>query len=262
MSIVSVYCKKGGVGKTSFLGYLAHYHVAQGKTVLIISADDQNSVFTIFGCQKMVTEHDDDFIENLLVGEKSREEVVFEARPGMYLMKTLNTDSLSINLTMRRSDEKKLQSMVEDFRNYFDYIFIDYPPSSSRLTELLLEISDQIILVIGLNALGIDGYRNTIQYFVDTDIDINKISYVVPMGYNPVKISPNEALKELKELVPNSSPKAIITQPINDKAEVPNLQREGVSVFDEHQMKDKFHEKNRNEVRKELTALYDFIKLQ
>ena len=38
MPIISTFCKKGGVGKTTFLGYLAHFYANQGKTVLIISA--------------------------------------------------------------------------------------------------------------------------------------------------------------------------------------------------------------------------------
>ena len=54
MPIISAFCKKGGVGKTTFLGYLAHYHASQGKTVLIISADDQNSIFKIFGVDNFV----------------------------------------------------------------------------------------------------------------------------------------------------------------------------------------------------------------
>ena len=70
MPIISAFCKKGGVGKTTFLGYLAHYHASQGKTVLIISADDQNSIFKIFGVDNFVTDRDDDFFEHLLVGEK------------------------------------------------------------------------------------------------------------------------------------------------------------------------------------------------
>ena len=58
MPIISAFCKKGGVGKTTFLGYLAHYHASQGKTVLVISADDQNSIFKIFGVDNFVTDHD------------------------------------------------------------------------------------------------------------------------------------------------------------------------------------------------------------
>lgn len=261
MPIISTFCKKGGVGKTTFMGYLAHYYATKGKTVLVISADDQNSIFKIFGCDNFVTDHDDDFFENLLVGEKKPEEVVFEARPGMYLMKTLNTDRLSINLTLKRSEEKKLRNLIIDFTNYFDYIFIDFPPSSSRLSEILLDISDNIILVVGLNTLGLQGFTNTVQYFVDSDIELDKINYIIPIGYHPVKIAPNKCLKELKELVKNYTPQATVSMPVKDKSVIQNLQSEGVSVFDEHQMKDKFHEKNRNEIRKDLEALYDSLKL-
>ena len=35
MPIISTYCKKGGVGKTTYLGYLAHYVASQGKKVLV-----------------------------------------------------------------------------------------------------------------------------------------------------------------------------------------------------------------------------------
>ena len=261
MPIVSVYCKKGGVGKTTFIGYLAHYQATLGKTVLLISADDQNSVFKIFGAEKFVEEHDNDFLENLLVGEKQPEDVVFEVRDGMYLMKTLNTDKLSIELTLRRSEEKHIKTLIESFENYFDYIFIDFPPSSSRLTEILLEISDQILVVVGLDALGVEGYKNTIQYFVDLDIDINKISYIIPIGYHPVKIVPNNCLKELKKMAVDYTPKAVVTAPIKEKSEIKNLQAEGVSIFDEAPMKDRFHKDNRDAVRADMLGVFKGIKL-
>ena len=261
MPIISSFCKKGGVGKTTVLGYLAHYYANKGNTVLVISADDQNSIFKIFGADKFVTERDDDFFEHLMVGEKEPQDVVFEARINMYLMKTLNTDRLSINLTLKRSEEKKLRGLIEDFTNYFDYIFVDFPPSSSRLTEILLDISEKILLVVGLDALGIDGYKNTIQYFVDCDIEIDKISHIIPIGYHPVKITPNKCLKELKNLAQNYSPDAIIATPIKDKAVIQNLQSEGISVFDNHLMKDKFHQKNLNEISKDLSEVYNSIVL-
>ena len=143
MPIISAFCKKGGVGKTTFLGYLAHYHASQGKTVLVISADDQNSIFKIFGVDNFVTDHDDDFFEHLLVGEKKPQDITFEARINMYLMKTLNTDRLSLNLTLKRSEEKHLRQIIEGFKSFFDYIFIDFPPSSSRLSEILLDIRSE-----------------------------------------------------------------------------------------------------------------------
>lgn len=261
MPIISTFCKKGGVGKTTFLGYLAHYYATKGNKVLVISADDQNSIFSIFGCDNYVTENDDDFFENLIAGQKEPNDVVFEVRPSLFLMKTINTDQLSRQLMLQRPLEKKLRSLIQYFTQFFDYIFFDFSPSSSRLTEILLDISDTILLVAGLNALGIDGFRNTIQYFIDCDIEIGKIKYIIPVGYHPVKIAPNKCLKDLKVLAENMTPNAIISAPIKDKSVIQNLQAEGISVYDDHAMKDKFHTKNRDEIKNDLTEVYDSLEL-
>ena len=179
----------------------------------------------------------------------------------MYLMKTLNTDRLSLNLTLKRSEEKKLRALIADFTNYFDYIFIDFPPSSSRLSEILLDLSDSILLVVGLDILGLEGFSNSIQYFVDTDIDLAKIKYIIPMGYNKVRIAPNNCLKQLKLQAEKLTPHAKLTTPIKDKAIVQNLQSEGISVFDKTSMKDKFHQKNFEEIKKNFQEVYDSMNL-
>ncbi len=261
MPIISAFCKKGGVGKTTFLGYLAHYYATQGKTVLVISADDQNSIFKIFGVDHFVTDRDDDFFEHLLVGEKEPQDITFEARINMYLMKTLNTDRLSLNLTLKRSEEKHLRQIIESFTKFFDYIFIDFPPSSSRLSEILLDISQSILIVVGLDTLGLQGFSNTIQYFVDTDIDLDKIRYIVPVGYIKGRRAPMNCLKELKEQAKVMLPKAEMTVPVKDKAEIKNIQAEGTSVFDNKPMKDRFHQKNFDEIKKDLISIFKDINL-
>lgn len=269
MPIVSAFCKKGGVGKTTFLGYLAHYYATQGKTVLIISADDQNSIFKIFGVDHFITDKDDDFFEWLLLdekdGRKNPQDVTFDGRINMYLMKTLNTDRLSLDLTMRRAQEKKLRSLIQSFDKIFDYIFIDFPPSSSRLTEILLDISQSILIVVGLDTLGLQGFSNTIQYFVDADIDLDKIKYIVPVGYIKGRRTPMKCLKELKEQAKNLTPNAEITSPVKDKAIIKNIQTDGLSIFDDQAIvKDKlekFHLKNFDEIKKDLISIYKDLKL-
>ncbi len=261
MSIISTYCKKGGVGKTTLLGYLAHYYSLKDKKVLIISADDQNSIFKLFGVGDFITSSTENFFENYLTGTCEASDIVCEARDNMYIIKTLNTDRLSFTLTVKRSEERKIIDIIKDFTNFFDYIFVDFPPSSSRLSEVLLDLSDKILLVIGLDTLGLDGYLNTIQYFVDTDIDLKKIQYILPTGYHPIKIAPNKALKELKKQASTYTPNAQITTPISDKSIIRNLQADGVSVFDKAEMPSKFHQKNRDEVAKELKKVFDGMNL-
>lgn len=260
MPVISVFCKKGGVGKTSFLGYLAHYHATKGKTVLVLSADDQNSIYKIFGVERFISERSDNYFEHLLAGEKEARDIISEARVNMYIIKTLNTDRLSLTLTLRRTQERQLRETIEYFKGFFDYIFIDFPPSSSRLTEILLDLSDNILLVVGLDTLGLDGYINTIQYFTDVDINLAKIKYIIPTGYHPIKIAPTNGLKKLNTLTKTYTPNAKLTVPIKDKSVIRNLQEEGVSVFDEHQMSSKFHQKNRDEIRKDLLKVFSDIK--
>ncbi len=261
MPIISTYCKKGGVGKTTYLGYLAHYVATKGNKVLIISADDQNSIFKLFGCGDFVTDQNNMYLEHLLTGQCNPEDIVCEARINMYIIKTLNTDRLSFTLTVKRQEERKLIDTIKGFRQFFDYIFIDFPPSSSRLSEILLDISDSILLVVGLDTLGLDGYINTIQYFVDTDINLDKIKYVVPTGYHPIKLAPKNCLKELKKQVEKYTPNAEITDPVCDRSVIKNLQAEGVSLFDKHQMSSKFHQKNRDDVEKEWRSDFEHLNL-
>ena len=261
MPIISSFCKKGGVGKTTFLGYLAHYYTTQGKKVLIISADDQNSIFRIFGKGDFVTDSPDNFFEFLLAGKCEPQDIVCEARINMYIIKTLNTNTLSMNLTLKRAEERRLRDTIANFTRFFDYIFIDFPPSSSRLSEILLDISDNILLVVGLDTLGLDGYLNTIQYFVDSDINLDKISHIIPTGYHPVKLAPKSALKLLKKQVEEYTPKAIVTTPVADRAEIKNCQEIGLSLFDDEKLDNKFHEKNRIAVKNELKAIYDSLNL-
>ena len=122
MSVVSTFCKKGGVGKSTFIGFLAHYYATQDKKVLIISADDQNSIFKIFGADDKIFESQDNFFEYLLTGQADLGDVLIEVRENLYLIKTLNTDQLSTRLTLERSQEKLIRNIIKEYTSYFDYV--------------------------------------------------------------------------------------------------------------------------------------------
>ena len=50
--------------------------------------------------------------------------------------------------------------------------------SSNQTNEVLFELCDQIILIVELNKLGVNGLFNTIQYFTDVEVDSKKIKHV------------------------------------------------------------------------------------
>ena len=260
MAIVSTFCKKGGVGKTTFIGYLAHYYASQGKKVLILSADDQNSVFKIFGADDRIFEENDNYLEFLIAGHVDLGDILIDVRENLFLIKTLNTDKLSMKLTLERAQEKVIKKILQEYSTFFDYIFIDFPPSSSRLTEVLLELSDAIMIVVGLDSLGIDGFFNTIQYFVDSDIDLNAIKYVIPNGFSKIRRAPKVALDILKSQAGDFTPEATVIPPLQEKSIIKNLQAEGISVFDDVVL-DRYDQAQREILKKELLALYKHIEL-
>ena len=232
MAIVSTFCKKGGVGKTTFIGYLAHYYATQGKKVLVLSADDQNSIFKIFGADDKIFEENDNYLEFLIAGHVDLGDILIEVRENLYLIKTLNTDKLSIKLTLERAQEKVIKKIFQEYSTFFDYIFVDFPPSSSRLTEVLLELSDAVMIVVGLDSLGLGGFINTIQYFVDNDLDLESIKYIVPNGYSKNRRAPKISLDKLQQQAAEFTPDAKVLPALQDKSIIKNLQAEGISPFD------------------------------
>ncbi|MDD4000839.1 MAG: ParA family protein [Bacilli bacterium] len=232
MPIVSTFCKKGGVGKTTFIGFLAHFYATLKKKVLIISVDDQNSIFKCFGVEDKIFEKNDDYLEFLLAGHVELGDILIEARENLYLIKTLNTDKLSMKLTLERNQEKAIKRMISEYSSYFDYIFIDFPPSSSRLSEVLLDISESILIVVGLDSLGLGGFVNTIQYFIDNDLNMDSIKYIVPNGYSKNRRAPKISLSILEEQAKEFTPKAYMLPSLQEKSIIKNLQNDGISPFD------------------------------
>ena len=255
MAIISTFCKKGGVGKSTFIGFLAHYYATQGKKVLIISTDDQNSIFKIFGIED---DGSDNYLEFLLAGKADLGDVLIEARENLYLIKSLNTDSMSLKLTLERSQEKVIRKMLEEYSSFFDYIFIDFPPSSNRLTEVLLDTSDCILVVVGLDSLGLDGFFNTIQYFVDKDINLDNIKYILPNGYQYNRRAPKLSLEKLTIQAKDFTPNAKILPALTEKSIIKNLQAEGISPFDDREL-ERYDTRERNALRESLLALFKEI---
>ena len=146
----------------------------------------------------------------MLAGHVELGDILIEARENLYLIKTLNTDKLSLKLTLERNQEKAIKRMIQEYSTFFDYILIDFPPSSSRLSEVLLDLSDDILIVVGLDSLGLGGFVNTIQYFIDNDLNMESIKYIVPNGYSKNRRAPKISLEILEKQSKEFTPGAIV----------------------------------------------------
>jgi len=232
--ITTYFCKKGGVGKTTILGEHADYLASLGKKVLIVSIDDQNSIFELFGKTSLVFENDNNYIEHFLVDSCTKKEALIPLRENIYGMKTLNIDMLSNKLTLERPFEKNFLKKLKEISADFDVTFIDLPPSSNRATELVLsDVCDFVCLIVQLNKLGVNGFYNTLQYFIDCSIELEKIKYVLPNGFSKNKLVPAVALEEMRAIAKENVPGAKFLDPVPEKSVIQTLQSKGVAAFDD-----------------------------
>ena len=172
-----------------------------------------------------IFEKNDDYLEFLLAGHAELGDILIEARENLYLIKTLNTDKLSMKLTLERNQEKAVKKMISEYSTYFDFILIDFPPSSSRLSEVLLDLSDEILIVVGLDSLGLGGFVNTIQYFIDNDLNLNNIKYIVPNGYSKNRRAPKISLEILEEQAKEFTPKAYVLPALQEKSIIKKISK-------------------------------------
>ena len=254
--IITYYSKKGGVGKTTVLGEHASYLASQGKKVLLISMDDQNSIFEMFGQSKLVFGKDDNYLEFALAGTIKTKDMLLPIRKNIAGVKTLNIDMISKKLTLERPFEKQFITLVKELAGLYDTVLIDLPPSSNRANEVVFELCDQIILIVELNKLGVNGLLNTIQYFTDVEVSFTKVKYVLPNGYSKTKHAPAVALTELERLVKQSMNHAKVLPPFPEKAVIQTLQEKGVSVFDEDISKLSSYERSQ---KKELVSIFSTL---
>lgn len=255
------FCKKGGVGKTTICGEHASYLASQGKKVLIVSIDDQNSIFEMFGKSGLVFNQEDDYFEHYIAGLAPLEKILLPIRENISGIKTLNTDMLSKKLTLERPFEKAFTNALKKISAEFDAVFFDLPPSSNRTSELVLDFVDSVLLVVELNKLGVNGFYNTIQYFVDCGLDTEKIKFVLPNGFTKRKSVPSVALEELNDIAKENLPNVKILPCMPEKSVFQTLQHYGISVFDK-QVKPltSYARSQKKELAGSLTDLFKKVK--
>lgn len=153
--IISISNQKGGVGKTTTAVNLATALAAIRKKVLLIDFDPQSNATTGLGVysKNLYTSYD------LLTKNKNTSEVLIKTKiPGLTLIPaSINLIGAEIELVQVNGREQILKEALESYKDMFDYIIIDSPPSMGILSLNSLVAADGVIIPLQCEYYALEG---------------------------------------------------------------------------------------------------------
>jgi len=171
--VISISNQKGGVGKTTTTVNLAAFLAEKGKKVLIIDIDPQGNAGFGIGVN---AEEIETTIYEVLIDEIPIEEAIFKSEiQGLSIIPSnIHLSGAQVNLLDMEGKEFILRNKLKGIRNFYDYIFIDCPPSLGVLTLNSLVAADSVLIPLQCEYYALEGLSQLLRIVVMVQERLNK----------------------------------------------------------------------------------------
>jgi len=155
-SIISIVNQKGGVGKTTTAVNLASSIAAAEKKCLLVDGDPQGNATTSLGINPSSLEPS---LYDLILGGYVEDKFILDTEIPMLNLIGANPDLFGAEVEMFSKNNKEylLNNILAQFKNKYDYIFIDCPPSLGFLTLNALTAADFFLVPLQCEYLAMEG---------------------------------------------------------------------------------------------------------
>lgn len=210
--IIAISNQKGGVNKTTLTFNLGYLLAEQGKRTLVIDADPQGSLTTIFNA-----DNSEKNIYSVLLEQEPLQNTIMEIEENLHLLPGgIELSNFEVNVATKPGRENCFKDMLREIKEQYDYILIDSPPSLGLLLINILNATDRVIIPTQTDYLsykGLDLLLHTIARVKETFNRELKILGVVATGFDGRTLHS----KEILELIEGMNVLGIITNSVKVK---------------------------------------------
>lgn len=154
--IIAIINQKGGVGKSTTAINLSAALGALGKKILLIDLDPQGNATSGIGVEKR--ELNECVYDVLLNGVDIKKVIIKDVCKNVDIVpSTINLAGAEVELVSEMARENRLKKAAGSLRGFYDYIFIDCPPSLGLLTINALVAADKLLIPIQCEFYALEG---------------------------------------------------------------------------------------------------------
>ena len=196
---------------------------ATKRKVLVIDLDPQGNATMASGVDKYQI---DATAYDLLVEDVPFDEVVCRKTSGNYDLIAANGDVTAAEIKLMEvfAREVRLKQALSDVRNYYDFVFIDCPPSLNLLTINAMAAADSVLVPMQCEYFALEwltALMDTISKLAAVVNENLKIEGLLRTMYDPRNRLSNEVSDQLKKHFGNKVYRTVIPRNVR-LAEAPS----------------------------------------
>ena len=186
MEIIAVGNQKGGVGKTTTVVNIATGLALKGNKIAVLDLDPQGNATSGFGLSK------NDFegtIYNVFSGELQIEQILIGTDFDNLFIAPANANLINAENVLGNTQNREfiIKNALARIEDYFDYVFIDCPPSLGLLTLNALTAAHQIIVPLQCEYYALEGISSLMDTIDFVRMNLNpslELGGILPTMYD------------------------------------------------------------------------------